>query len=123
MCIQTDATFTSSVADIQTAISVNPNHFQIDVAIQCVMYNEICEDKGTQTEISVNPSSLPVDVSIQCDMLDKMEIPDKENLLPSNLCAGNNDDKFFPLVQKNRGTFKDLSGMYIYHFILNRNYW
>ena len=83
------------------------------------MDDKICEDKGTQTEISINPSSLPVDVSIQCDMLDEMEVPDKENILPSNLCTGNNDYKFFPLVQKNRGTFKDLSGMY--HFILIKN--
>ena len=85
-------------------VSINPNHFLVDVAIQCVMDDEICEDKESQTEISVNPNSLPVDISIQCDMFD--EIPDKENSLPDNLCTGNNDESFFLLFRKTEGFSK-----------------
>ena len=113
--IQTETTMISSDAEIQTTVSINPNHFHVDVGIQCAMGDGV-DDKEIQTEISVNPNSLPVDISIQCDMLDDIERPDKENSLPDSLCTGNNDEKFFPLVQKNRGTFKDLSGMYDFIF-------
>ena len=44
ICIQTDTTFASSNAETQTIVSINPNHFLVDVAIQCVMDDEICED-------------------------------------------------------------------------------
>lgn len=63
-----------------------------------------------QKFLYINSSILLVDSSIQCNMLDK------ENVPPVILCKGNDDEKFYPLVQKHRGTFKDLSGMY--HFIL-----
>ena len=72
------------------------------------------------TEISANPGRVPVDTSNQCDMFNYIERPDKENSQPKDLCTSNNDDNFFPLVQKNEETFEDFSGMC--NFILNLNY-
>ena len=112
MDTQTDTIVTSSDAATQTIISVSPNHLQVDVAIQCVIIDDkFFEEQGSQTEVSINPNVFPVDSSIQCNMLDETEVPNKENVLPDIVCKGNDDEKFYPLVQKHRGTFKDLSGM------------
>ena len=54
MGIQTDAVFTSSDAETETMISVSPNCFQRDVAVQCYMGD------GSQTEVSISPSTFPV---------------------------------------------------------------
>lgn len=112
MGIQTDNILASSDAEIQTVISVNPNCYQIDFGIQCAIDDEICEEQECQTDVSINPSTFPVHTSIQCNMLDEIGTFNKENMPLDNLCIGNNDEKFYPLVQKHSGTFKDLSGMY-----------
>lgn len=53
MDTQTVTTSTSSNAETQTKISVSPNHLQVDVGIQCVMDDKICEEQGTQTEVPI----------------------------------------------------------------------
>ena len=111
MGIQTDTIFTSSDAETQTMISISPNCFQRDVTVQCYMDDVVNEEKGSQTEVSISPSTFPVHISTQCNLFDEKEGPNKENLL-GNMCIGNTNDKFYPLVHKHGGTFKDISGRY-----------
>ena len=75
------------------------------------MDDVVNEEKGSQTEISISPSTFPVHISTQCNLFDEKEGPNKENLL-GNMCIRNTNDKFYPLVQKHGGTFKDISGRY-----------
>ena len=49
MGIQTDAVFTSSDAEPEAMVSVNPNCFQRDVAVQCYMGDDLVnEEKETK---------------------------------------------------------------------------
>ena len=46
MGIQTGAVFTSSDAETKTMISVSPNCFQRDVAVQCYMGNDVVNEEN-----------------------------------------------------------------------------
>ena len=63
---------------------------------------------AVQTDISILPNCYQVNAAIQCDIGEDI---DKENIVQVDVtCEGNNDEKFYPLVEKNKGIFKDVSG-------------
>ena len=65
-----------------------------------------------QTDLTVHPDCYKLDAAIQCSV----EEENKENLPPQDsnvgymMCEGNKDEKFYPLVEKHKGVFKDASG-------------
>ena len=75
MGIQMDTIFTSSDAETQTMISISPNCFQRDVAVQCYMDDVVNEEKGSQTEVSISPRLVPFQyiflLSVTCLMKKK----------------------------------------------------
>jgi len=76
-------------------------------------------DAGTQAEPLTTETSMQTDDTVVLsETLTSSEtnnlqlVGDKENQYV--LCEGNNDEKFYPLVLKHNGIFKDSSGMYNY---------
>ena len=67
---------------------------------------------AVQTDIMIHPDYCQLDAAIQCSIDEEI----KENLPPPDsniqhvICEGNKDEKFYPLIEKHKGIFKDISG-------------
>lgn len=81
-----------------------------EVSIQTETTFTFMISTAVQTNISINPSCYQSDAAIQCTFDEEIG---KENSLPADNdvnCEGNKDEKFYPLVEKYKGIFKDVSG-------------
>jgi len=84
-----------------------------DVSTQADLLQPSMNEAGVQTDTPTNPypvqsgSANPSVVKISSVTDDSAN--DRENQFI--LCEGNNDEKFFPLVVKHNGLFKDSTGV------------
>ena len=67
-------------------------------------------DAATQSDLTIHPDCCKLDAAIQCSV----EEENKENLPQDSsvgytMCEGNKNEKFYPLVEKHKGVFKDVS--------------
>ncbi len=78
--------------------TIHPDCYKLDTAIQ--------------SDLTIHPNCYKLDAAIQCSI----EKENKENLPPQDssveyiMCEWNKDEKFYPLVEKHKGVFKDVSG-------------
>ena len=83
----------------------------IDASVQTGTAFSSLKSTATQTDISMHPDCYQLDATIQCNMDEEL----KEDLPPDSsinyiMCEGNKDGKFYPLIEKHKGIFKDSSG-------------
>ena len=97
--VQTETTLTSMISvEVQTDLKIHPDCYKLDAAIQ--------------SDLTIHPDCYKLAAAIQCSI----EKENKENLPPQDssveyiMCEGNKDEKFYPLVEKHKGVFKDVSG-------------
>ena len=95
--VQTETALTASV-EVQTDLTIHPDCHKLDAAIQ--------------SDLTIHRDYCKVDAIIQCSV----EEGNKENLPPQDssveyiMCEGNKDEKFYPIIEKHKGVFKDVSG-------------
>ena len=97
--VQTETVLTAMISvEVQTDLTVHPDCYKLDAAIQ--------------SDLTIHPDCYKLDAAIQCSV----EEENKENLPPQDssvgymICEGNKDEKFYPLVERHKGVFKDASG-------------
>lgn len=97
--VQTETALTAMISvEVQTDLIIDPDCYKLDAAVQ--------------SDLTIHPDCCKLDVAIQCNV----EEENKENLPPQDgsieyiTCEGNKDEKFYPLVEKHKGVFKDVSG-------------
>ena len=98
-----------------------------EVGVQTVeAHTAVTNDASIQTD-SLLPSTAVSEVEVQTeklsmaesssqtnDMFDSIAPPDLE-FETNQLCAGNNDDKFFPLTKKHKDIFMNAKGSYLFN--------
>ena len=99
VAVQIEIALTTMISvEVQTNLTIHPDCYWLDAA--------------TQSDLTIHPDCYKLDAIIQCSV----EEENKENLPPQDssvgytMCEGNKDEKFYPLVEKHKGVFKDVSG-------------
>ena len=99
VAVQTETALTTMISvEVQSDLTIHPDCYWLDAA--------------TQYDLTIHPDCYKLDVAIQCSV----EEENKENLLPQDssvgytMCEGNKDENFYPLLEKHKGVFKDVSG-------------
>ena len=116
--VQTESIFTNLTTiavqtDIQTeTIFTNLTTIAVQTDIQTETIFTNLTTIAVQTDIMIHPDCCQLDAAIQCSIEEEI----KENLPPPDsniqhvICEGNKDEKFYPLIEKHKGIFKDISG-------------
>ena len=98
--IQTESIFTNL-----TTIAV-----QTDIQTETIFTN--LTTIAVQTDIIIHPDYCQLDAAIQCSIEEgiKENLPPPDSNIQHVICEGNKDEKFYPLIEKHKGIFKDISG-------------
>lgn len=97
--VQTETALTTMISvEVQTDLTIHPDYYKLDVAIQ--------------SDLTIHPDCCKLDAVIQCGVKkeNKENLPPQDSSVEYIMCEGNKDEKFFPLVEKHKGVFKDVSG-------------
>ena len=94
--VQTETALTASV-EVQTDLTIHPDCHKLDAAIQ--------------SDLTIQPDCCKVDAAIQCSVEENKEnLPPQDSSVEYIMYEGNKDEKFYPIIEKHKGVFKNVSG-------------
>ena len=101
-----------------------------DKSVQCDLLGAPENKESAERSETISERPVMCDASCQtnCDMTDDEPADAAVVVEPENLCEGNPDAKFHPLILKHQGVFTNLQGMHrlfmiitlMFHFLPNR---